>query len=83
MKFAQYFVNRKFVYHLKDIHSLVVVLNALSNNKVCVFIFRKLSSGCLRHLREPSSMGYKSVKKKKKKISGNIIGHKNLKRGYV
>lgn len=44
LKFASYFVSRKYVYSLKDIHHLVVALNALANNKhqvpVVVSVFK-------------------------------------------
>lgn len=44
IKFAKYFLNRKYVHSLKDIHHLLVGLGALSNNKqlvpVVVSVFR-------------------------------------------
>lgn len=36
IKFAKYFLSRKYVHSLKDIHHLLIVLSALSNNKQLV-----------------------------------------------
>jgi len=54
IKFAKYFVNRKYVHTLKDIHHLLVALGALSNNKQLVPVVVSVFKSALITKENPS-----------------------------